>query len=278
MPTIAMTREMGSLGKDVAAGVADKLGLRVIYHEVVDTLANELHVDRSAVTRLLDGSATVSDRWKVDTSEMALFTAEQIFDIALAGNAVIRGWGATSLLRPVPHIPCIRVSAPLPVRMRHLMARLHTDDQDRAMREIQRSDAAHAATVRRLFGDNYEDPWLYDVTLNTERDSVDFCIEEIVTMVSHANFSETPESRRLLQNMAMTARVRAILRRTSSTAKVNITVNVSDDRLTLEGIVDTKRQRDEVEAVASGVAGVARVENHLKQMTSTRHLAAGPSC
>ena len=29
MPVIAMTREMGSLGKDVAAGLTDQLGLAV---------------------------------------------------------------------------------------------------------------------------------------------------------------------------------------------------------------------------------------------------------
>lgn len=93
MSVIAMTREMGSLGKDVAAGVAERLGLRLMYHEIVDTLAEELHVDRSAVTRLVDGKPNLADRWTVDASALDLFTAEQILDIALQGNVVIRGWG-----------------------------------------------------------------------------------------------------------------------------------------------------------------------------------------
>ena len=36
MPLIAMTREMGSLGKDVAAAVADRLGKPLVHHEIID--------------------------------------------------------------------------------------------------------------------------------------------------------------------------------------------------------------------------------------------------
>ena len=36
MPVIAMTREMGTLGKEVAAGLAERLGLEVVHHELVE--------------------------------------------------------------------------------------------------------------------------------------------------------------------------------------------------------------------------------------------------
>ena len=38
MLAIAMPREMGSLGKDVAAGLGDQLGLKVVHHELVANL------------------------------------------------------------------------------------------------------------------------------------------------------------------------------------------------------------------------------------------------
>ena len=42
-----MTREMGSLGKDVAAGLAEKMGLTVVHHELVEhNLAERLGVPR----------------------------------------------------------------------------------------------------------------------------------------------------------------------------------------------------------------------------------------
>ena len=60
MPVIAMTREMGSLGKDVAAGLTDQLGLAVVHHELVEHhLAERLGVKESTVHRYLEGEASL---------------------------------------------------------------------------------------------------------------------------------------------------------------------------------------------------------------------------
>ena len=67
MVAIAMTREMGTLGKDVAQGIADLLGLKVIHSELVEhDLATRLGVQDSAVHRYLEGRASVLERWKID--------------------------------------------------------------------------------------------------------------------------------------------------------------------------------------------------------------------
>ncbi len=57
MAVIAMTREMGSLGKDVAVGLADRLGLELIQHEIVQHVADKMHVGESVVNRFLETRA-----------------------------------------------------------------------------------------------------------------------------------------------------------------------------------------------------------------------------
>ena len=54
MTVIAMGREMGSLGKKIADGVARKLNLPVIHYEIIDHLSDRSRVRRSHVVRLLD--------------------------------------------------------------------------------------------------------------------------------------------------------------------------------------------------------------------------------
>ena len=107
MPVIAITREMGSLGKDVARGVADALGIPVIYHEIIDQLADCMRLRKSHVMRLLDGRAGFLERMTADQTSLSIFAAEEIVNAALQGNgAVIRGWGATQLLRDMdPDLP-----------------------------------------------------------------------------------------------------------------------------------------------------------------------------
>src|SRR5207237_8710474 len=121
MPIIAITREMGSLGKDVARGLGEELGLPVIYHEVIDHLADRMRVRKSHVVRLLDGSAGLMERLTADKTSLTIYTAEEV--LALAGReqgAVIRGWGATHLLRDVPHAVCVRVCAPFELRRQRM--------------------------------------------------------------------------------------------------------------------------------------------------------------
>ena len=64
---------------------------------------------------------------------------------------LIRGWGATLLLRAVPHVACIRVCAPLEVRVERLMERLETDDENLARHEIEVDDAARAGRMGEHF-------------------------------------------------------------------------------------------------------------------------------
>src|SRR5437870_12352164 len=122
MPIIAITREMGSLGKDVARGLGEELGLPVIYHEVIDHLADRMRVRKSHVIRLLDGSAGLLERLTADKTSLSIFSADEIVNLAMQGKgAVIRGWGVTYLLRDVPHAVCVRVCAPFEVRKRRMM-------------------------------------------------------------------------------------------------------------------------------------------------------------
>ena len=66
MTVIAMTREMGTLGKDVALGLAETLDLRIVHHELVEhDLAERLGVQESAVHHYLEGGASLLERWKI---------------------------------------------------------------------------------------------------------------------------------------------------------------------------------------------------------------------
>ena len=200
MPIIAITREMGTLGKDVAVGLGDALGLPVVYHEVIDQLADRMRVRKSHVVRLLDGKAGLFERLTADKTSMAILTADEILGVALQGRgAIIRGWGATHLLREVPHAVCVRVCAPFQLRKRRMMQRLNTDDAGKVSDEIQCNDEAHGAIMRRHFDLRWTDPEHYDLVLNTQRVGVDKCVDEVMALVRSPAFAETEESHQQLE-------------------------------------------------------------------------------
>lgn len=274
MPVIALTQEMGSLAKDVSLKLAETLGLAVMRHEVIEHVADRMQVSTSLIGRLRGGKAGLVERLTTDSRSVALYTAEELFALADRGNVVLRGWGATCLLRPVPHVVCVRITRSLKKRVEWLMGDLETDDAEFAEAEIRRSDQAHGARMHAQFGVTWGDPVLYDLVLNTDRLSIESCVEQIRLMVNRPEFAETPASRALLANMALEARVRAALKEHEATRDINVTITANQGEVMLRGIVLNSDERAQAEAVAAEVSGVSGVHNQLRLMASTRRFAS----
>jgi cytidylate kinase len=265
MALIAMNREMGSLGKDVAQGLSDELGLKIQHHEIIDHLANRARVRKSHVISFLEGTQGFVERLTVDNLKLRILTADEIVSAAEANEGIIlRGWGATSLLKEVPHAVRICVSASRRERVRRMMKRLDLEDEGSAGRIVDQNDESAQAVMRRHFHIDVRDINEYDVGFNTDRMSADQCIEKIVAMVRSPQFEETEQSRDKLRDVAIMHHVRATLRTHASTAHCYVKVNVLYGRVTLEGLVEDSAVRTACADIAARIKGVMDVENKLR--------------
>lgn len=271
MPVIALTQGMGSLAQDIAEQLADELQLSTLQHEVAERVAERMHVSKSLINRLREGKAGTLEKMRTDRHALAIYTAEEVLDAAAGGNVVIRGWGATQLLRAVPHVPCIRIMRPFEQRVEWLMDTLGTSDRSLAEAEIKRSDGANASRMNEQFGVAWGDPVLFDAVFNMDRLSVDSCVQQIKALLARPEFAETAESRQLLHSMALNARVRSALSAHEATRAVDIAISSSDGRVTLRGIVTDDAEKTAAMQVAQAVTGVQAVDNQLQAMSDVRH-------
>ena len=62
MAVITMTREMGTLGRDISAGLSERLGLKIVHHEIVERdIAERAGMRESEVNRFLEGQTSLLD-------------------------------------------------------------------------------------------------------------------------------------------------------------------------------------------------------------------------
>ena len=266
MTVITMTREMGSLGKDVAAGLADELGIEVIHHEHVEhDVAERMSMRESDVHRFLEGTPSLLERWKVGKAALCRCTAEEIFAIAAKGDVLIRGWGATALLRRVPHVLAVRVCAPMAFRIDVLQERLGLDDPDIARREIERNDAAHTRVVRGMSSADWQSPLSYDMVLNTERVPIVDCVRQVTALVRSGAFDESEDSRRALNDLATEARLRSAVADDDKLGKMvgNLDIAVDDGLACVHGVVHDRERGAELCRALAAVPGVRSVDNQL---------------
>jgi len=275
MTVIALTQEMGSLAKDVAERLAADLGLQVMRHEVVDHVSSRMHVPTSLINRLREGKAGAIERLRADRASLAVYVTEELLDVAERGNVILRGWGATAVLRPVPHVVCVRITRPFEKRVAWLQEQLGSDEASHAEEEIRRSDRAHAARMNAQFGVTWGDPLLYDLVLNTDRVSVESCAEQIAALSRRPEFAETEASRAILRNLALEARVRSALRADEATQNVDVTVISNGGRVVLSGMVLDADELPAAARVAAVVPGVVDVDNQLRVMTRSRLFPGG---
>ena len=273
MAVIAMTREMATLGRDVAAGLAAELGLVVVHHELVaHDIAERSGMRESEVQRFLEGEASLLERWRFDRARMSRYTSEEIMELAAKGNVLIRGWGATYLLRKIPHVLCVRICAPMADRERVLMDRMHITDPTTARREIERNDAAHNGTMQRLFGIDWTDPALYALVLNTARVPVADCVAHIVRLAQSPAFTETPASRLALRDQVILSHVHSALDRRfgASPSALGIDAEVNAGRVVLRGALSDDRMIAEAVRLMHAIQGVTSVECRIGHIAFAR--------
>ena len=265
MTVITMTREMGTLGKDVALGLAEALDLKIVHHELVEhDLAERLGVQESTVHHYLEGGATLLERWKIDKQKLSRYTAQEILEFAQEGNIVIRGWGATALLRDVPNVLRIRVCAPMAFRERVLMERLGIKDPRVVRREIERSDSAHARIIQGTFGLQWEDPLLYNVVLNTDSIPISTCVRTVCLLTDDPAFQETAATRALLKDKLLEWKIRSVLAERHATVGLSgIAVSVNNGIVILSGTVGHPDLSKVAIQTISEIPGVVDVESRL---------------
>jgi cytidylate kinase len=266
---------MGSGGREVAQRVADKLGITVVLHHLVEhDLAEHLHVRESAVHHLLEGGATLFERLQTGSKRLAHYTTEEILDQANRGNVLIRGWGSCVILRDVPHVVRVRVCAPMEARERAVMQRQDIHDSSAARREIERNDAAHKIALHRAHGVDRADSMLYDLVLNTERSSIETCAKLVCDLVESPEFRETEASRAILNDKTLEAHVRIKLRERfdvgTGVSGVEATANAG--KIVLTGMAIHSALLDDASKLAGAVSGVTAVENQMVVVRGPRAL------
>jgi len=266
MTVIAMTREIGSLGTEVAARVAKRLGLEVVRSEVAaNNVARRLGVAESAVSRYLDGSASLLERWQIDRRKLFHYASEEILSLAQRGNVLIKGWGAATMLRDVPQVINVRVCAPMEFRVRVMMERQGRNDAATVQEEIERFDAARARTLRAYFNVEQEDARLYHIVLNTERLSVDACVAAVCKLAESPQFRDTFESRSALANKLLEAKISSALvdHISVAMAPLGLSVSIANGKITLTGTTSSGSLRKRAEEIAHASAGMLQIDNRI---------------
>ena len=181
MAIITISRQNGSLGEDIAASLAARLGTGVIsrgyalenfYGAIAPGTLDRLNESAKFFLSPLPGS----QRTYADILVERVRTLASMND---NNDLVLLGLGGSVILSGHPSAIHVRITASEETRIKTIMRKYRiTDAEARDVLTI--GDRKHKRFVMTLFGKDVTSPELYDLILNTDRLTVDECVDAII--------------------------------------------------------------------------------------------------
>jgi hypothetical protein len=172
---VAISREAGAGGGEIAQLVGQKLGWEVLDKNLLDQVADRFHlprlmldlVDETKSSWVYDVLGTWMDHKLVPHEKYVAFLSRVMLAAAQHGNCVFVGRGAQFLL-PRDNGLAVRIIAPEKCRVERIV-RQQNLSLAAAQQWMVETDRARRDFVAEHFHHAIDDPHLYDLTLNTER-------------------------------------------------------------------------------------------------------------
>lgn len=181
---ITVSREYGAGGSDLAALLGERLGWRVLDHELIHQLALRLECEDADIEALSEHPPSFLDRlaasavvtapesafhtapWSTDADRLAAVTREVLLEAAGQPPLIVVGHGANCLFRDRADVLRVRVTAPFDVRVRRVLERTGVPPAQAAA-AVRHRDADRQHFLQRYYHTSVTDSCAYDLQINT---------------------------------------------------------------------------------------------------------------
>ena len=168
MTVVTISRQLGSLGCEVAQAIAERLEFRVVYREIINEAARRAGMPGLALHTidelgLLGMKPTLQEQHAYHRALVQVMN-----ELADEGRYVIVGRAGQAILHGRAGALHVRVISPMNLRIERLMQE-HSISVEAAKAQIEASDRSRRAFLKRFYASDWDSPELYDVVINTEK-------------------------------------------------------------------------------------------------------------
>jgi cytidylate kinase len=260
MCVITISRGTCSGGELLAEYLARKLGYRCISRDqLLDKAAAQGGVSEDYLRQALESAPASATELKRARSIYLIVLQAALLEEVKNGRAIYHGLAGHILLKEVPHVLRVRLIAPMDVRVAIMQDRMKLPRKE-AIAHIQKKDQDRRKWTRFLYGVDWEHPSNYDVVLNLDHLNLDQACDFVYSMLQESSFQTTAEHRRIMQDLATAARIRASLALDPATTDAAVEVQAHGGVVSIQGKIACREQGREIARIARAVRGVNEVQ------------------
>lgn len=164
--TITISRQMGSLGYEIARLAADALGFRLVWRELINQAALRAGAPELALAAIDELGLLGICPSPADCQAYRQAVRQVVEELAQVGDVVIIGRAGQAILAGRPDVLHVRIVAPFEIRAQRIAQR-NQISLDHAKAQVEASDHFRASYLKRFYQTAWADPNLYDLVINT---------------------------------------------------------------------------------------------------------------
>ncbi len=263
MSILTVSREFGSGGERIGRVVAQATGYEYLDRNSMLAEIGEMGVNwQELEKKSMEWLPTIWERYDWSFKACGALIHRAMLDHAVMDGKVILGRGGHLVLKNVPHVLRIRMTAPLEVRMRCVMQR-ESVDMDTAKWLIEKTDRERAGYDHALYGRDWSDPAEYDFVFDSNLVAIDRIKDFILDLLAEKDHLKSEESQNMLEKLAVAGRIKAALLTDGRFFNPTLDVYVDETDIVLRGVVRDLKEHDLIEKAARNLAAGFPFESHL---------------
>ena len=263
MPVITISRQLGSLGTEIARMVAEKLNYDYVDKEKIAQGLADYGMPGPEVDKFDEKKPPFWDTLSIQRKRYLHLIQALLYDFGRKGNVVFVGRGGQVLLKDLPGVLHVRIMAPFEIRVQRMMKQ-GGGDEKQAAGELRRSDRDSAGFIRAFFDVDWEDQDLYDLIINTWKLSAEAGARIILGSLPVLEIKEGElKAEEKLADLALIQKVEASLLGILGADFGDIHVKAEKGVIALEGTVASDKLKEDCKIAATRTRGVKRVDNQL---------------
>jgi cytidylate kinase len=261
MAIITVGRGTKSGGHELAKCLAKELGYPLLGREVVQDAAAQLGVPAEDIGGRMEEKPGRFGRDPLITKLYVAAVQNGILDHVEKGDLVYDGLAGGLLLNDLPGVLSVRLIAPLEFRIQALMAD-HGMDEASAVAYIEEVDDARVRWVKAVYGEDVNEPSLYDMVLNLGSFSIGEACEIVTSAAKEPEFEMTPERHAAHEDFRVGCQVQLALLEDLGTQTLDLDASAKSGLVVVTGsapVLSSGAVGSRITEIAGSVPGVEEV-------------------
>ena len=264
MAIVTVSRELAALGDETAQEIAKFLGYRLIDKDTLEKRIQSYGGKAAKFKKYDERKPSFFAALSQDRDEYLHYLRKAILAEAEHENCVLIGRGANIILKDVPALISLFVSARPEVRAERVKSHFRCDER-RAWQIIERSDRDRIGFHRYFFDIDWKYPGHYHLSFNTGIFSPRDCAE-IVSSLKDRVFTRGAEAQNvaIMKNISLEHEIRHRILYEHEIPIRSLEISVSGNIVTLHGSTNSQALLDATVNLAREVAGRATVQSEIQ--------------